>query len=356
MLSAEEKQNYRAQISKADGGPIVALARLYDIVDTDNDGVLTSREMRAALAKPWHAQVLGQLIVKYESEWHWNKAKWDELDPLLADENGQKHQSWEVEKQRIEKLSWWRELALKHGISGEGKAWHFQAALMLVHLTKNCPPKCKVDTYQMDTTVGIFTVSKKLFEYILETESYREFPYALPDESSGITIGYGYDLGHQTAGAIDRELSDIYTPAEISILKTAQGLKGAAARNHLSHVMHISISQDNAMKLAVTMKKRYAQQVVDVYPQAINLHPDCQGALLSLVINRGNSFTRPSVESRKEMTEIRDDFDLGNIHLIPGRIRSMKRLWTDATNRGVAIRREREAVYFESSMECKCWD
>lgn len=123
LLSVDEQHNYRAQISKADGGPIVALALLYDIVDTDEDGVLTSKEIQAALAKPWHAQLLGQLIVKYESEWLWNKGKWDELDPLLADESGQKNQVWEVEKQRIEKLSWWDLLKGKYGVGMDGLPW-----------------------------------------------------------------------------------------------------------------------------------------------------------------------------------------------------------------------------------------
>lgn len=131
MLSADEQHNYRAHISKADGGPIVALARLYDIVDTDEDGVLTSDEIRAALAKPWHAQVLGQLITKYESEWFWNEGKWDELDPLLAEEPGKPNSIWEVEKQRIEKLSWWSELAGQHGISGGGLPWSINAMSLI---------------------------------------------------------------------------------------------------------------------------------------------------------------------------------------------------------------------------------
>lgn len=98
LLSADEQHNYRAQISKADGGPIVTLARIYDIADTDKDGVLTSAEIQAALTRPWHAQVLGQLITKYESEWSWNKGKWDELDPLLAEVPGKPNQAWEAEK------------------------------------------------------------------------------------------------------------------------------------------------------------------------------------------------------------------------------------------------------------------
>ena len=125
LLSADEQHNYRAQISKADGGPLITLARLYGIVDTNEDGLLTGDEMRAALGKPWQAQVPGRLIAGYESEWCWNKAKWDELDPLLADENGEQNAVWDLEKQRIERLSWWRELAGRYGIGESGKAWHF---------------------------------------------------------------------------------------------------------------------------------------------------------------------------------------------------------------------------------------
>ncbi len=124
LLRADEQRNYRAQISKADGGPIVTLARLYDIADTDKDGVLTSAEIQAALGRPWHAQVLGQLVAKYESEWFWNKGKWDELDPLMAEEPGKSNPPWEVEKQRIEKLSWWSDLAGRHGIPANGMMWN----------------------------------------------------------------------------------------------------------------------------------------------------------------------------------------------------------------------------------------
>ena len=127
LLSAEQQQNYRAQINKADGGPILTLARLHDIIDTDKTGKLSSREIRAALAKPWQAQLLGQLGTRYESEWFWEKSKWDELDPLLEEEPGTPNLIWQTEKQRIEKLSWWRDLADKHGIGRDGKAWHINA-------------------------------------------------------------------------------------------------------------------------------------------------------------------------------------------------------------------------------------
>ncbi|MCQ4255295.1 glycoside hydrolase family 19 protein [Stutzerimonas stutzeri] len=85
---------------------------------------MTSAEIQAALARPWHAQVLGQLVAKYESEWFWNKGKWDELDPLMAEEPGKSNPPWEVEKQRIEKLSWWSDLAGRHGIPANGMMWN----------------------------------------------------------------------------------------------------------------------------------------------------------------------------------------------------------------------------------------
>lgn len=36
--------------------------------------------------------------------------------------------NWVSEKQRIQTLSWWSEMAEKHGISSDGMAWHFQLA------------------------------------------------------------------------------------------------------------------------------------------------------------------------------------------------------------------------------------
>jgi predicted chitinase len=181
MLSEEEKHNYRAQISTADGGPILAIARLYDIVDTDKDGVLTREEIRAALGKPWHAQVLGQLITKYESEWFWNKSKWDELDPLLAEEPGKPNPIWEIEKQRIEKLSWWKELAGQHGISEDGRAWHFHAPMLATNFRsqrKNSCYKCNKDisiTYElMKKICPSATTEDFINKFILHTGSFFE--------------------------------------------------------------------------------------------------------------------------------------------------------------------------------------
>jgi hypothetical protein len=41
----------------------------------------------------------------------------------------------------------------------------------------------------------------------MEVKRYKEFPYALLDNTSRVTIGYGYDLGQQSSSIIQRELT-----------------------------------------------------------------------------------------------------------------------------------------------------
>lgn len=80
--------------------------------------------------------------------------------------------------------------------------------------------------------------------------------------------------------------------------------------------------------------------------------------LLSLVINRGNALVHrnPGNTSRLEMKQISEDFESNRVDLIPARLISMKRLWeNNPAQRGVAARRESEAVYFEEALKCDCW-
>lgn len=134
-LTDKERANYRALVSQEDQGPV--RARLYDIIDSNRDGKLTSDEVRSAMERPWHAQSIVQIITRHESEWLLNKEKWDELDPLMEhiprlDPN----QNWVSEKERIDKLSWWGDLAGKQGITADGVAWHFHPVSLLACLAK----------------------------------------------------------------------------------------------------------------------------------------------------------------------------------------------------------------------------
>lgn len=357
QLDEAEKETFVPKASVSTSGPVKE--RLYSIIDTDKNDRLTLAEIRAALAKPWFAQPISQLVTKYESEWFYKAEKWDALDELMGHSESEPNNSWLEEKVRIERLSWWDSLVGQSGIAGEVNFQHLHPVGLVSGFISGCPQRCKSEVYTLETTPGPFLVSKKLFEFLLAIEAYREHPYALTDNNSGVTIGYGYDLGQQTAAALDVELRGIYSAHEIEELKGALGKKGQDARDFVHNVSSISISRDNALKLAVIMKKRYAQQVVDVYPKAVDLHPDCQGVLLSLVVNRGNALsgsTPAKAEKRLEMKQIKEDFDSGKPELIPSRLRSMKRLWeNNPATVGVATRREKEAVFFEEALKCNCW-
>jgi len=174
--------------------------------------------------------------------------------------------------------------------------------------------------------------------------------------SSGVTVGYGYDIGQQQAPTVKMDFSGIYTKDEIDKLVTAVGLTGKNATLRAAELAAIEISEADALKLATRMKQRYAESVITIYPEAVKLHPHCQGALLSLVINRGTSLTQPSEESRREMKEIQEDLASGSLVKIPDRIRSMKRLWENKGLGGLLRRRDGEANFFERGLKCDCWE
>ncbi|MCQ4317981.1 glycoside hydrolase family 104 protein [Stutzerimonas zhaodongensis] len=128
-LSADEKARYQAAIDQSDKGPV--RSRLYDIIDTNRDGKMTSAEIQAALEKPWHAQSISQLITRHESEWFWNATRWDELDELMGHSPDDPNLDWVTEKLRIKALSWWTVLAGQHGINSDGLAWHFHPMALI---------------------------------------------------------------------------------------------------------------------------------------------------------------------------------------------------------------------------------
>jgi predicted chitinase len=136
QLSETELPNYQMHISTADGGPIAD--RLYKIIDgaggSSCDGKLSTPEIRTALSKPWHAQSISQLISQYESEWYWQDAKWDALDPLMEHTPATPNTDWVAEKARIKTLAWWDKVEGQHGIKAGGMAWHFHVVGLVGNL------------------------------------------------------------------------------------------------------------------------------------------------------------------------------------------------------------------------------
>lgn len=117
-----ELGRHGALADTSDKGPMKS--RLYDIIDRDRDGKMTAEELQAAIRLPAHAQSLSQLIIHYESEWHYKPQKWDALDEVLGHSGSTPHLNWLAEKERIKQMSWWSEVAPKVGLPAHGQVYH----------------------------------------------------------------------------------------------------------------------------------------------------------------------------------------------------------------------------------------
>jgi GH24 family phage-related lysozyme (muramidase) len=191
------------------------------------------------------------------------------------------------------------------------------------------------------------------FEVTSETVYNRLYMHPVwPQGQSGCTIGIGYDLGYVTS---QRMSDDWHTaqlaPADIAALTGVCGMKGTAAQHALPNVKSVSVpfAAANAVFRNVTLQRTVAQTVAAL-PRAATLTPDCLGALVSLVYNRGASFAAQG-DRYTEMRAIAADVANGNLKDIPTQFRAMKRLWAGQPNlQGLVRRRELEALLFEEGL------
>lgn len=312
-------------------------------MDSDNSGDLSGEELRHAVHFPEMdvRDIAARMVVKHDSEWFGGSShhRWrtflKQMDPLCIS----------YVKQWFDDMEWMSQV---DGFSSGEPVWHMHPVVFL-----NAIAEKYGDTIDFNTTLGVYRISKKSAEFILSWEAYASKPYVPGgDQSSGVTVGYGYDLGQQTTSSARELLSVYYSNAQVERLLTAIGKKGDNARAIVHGLADITITKDKALDMAMVLKQRYCQKVVDAYPQAINLPPDSAGAMLSLIYNRGPSLALPKpndpIDSRREMREIRDDFAQGNEIKIPSRLRSMKRLWSN--QRGLIRRREGEAQLIENEL------
>jgi Putative peptidoglycan-binding domain-containing protein len=169
-----------------------------------------------------------------------------------------------------------------------------------------------------------------------------------PGAQSGVTIGVGYDLGYVTR---DQFLNDwqALEREDRNLLAGVIGLKADAAKNALSRVRTVEVpwSIAYAVFTGVTLP-RFWEQTRQAFPGVESLPGDVQGALLSLVFNRGASMNG---DRRLEMRQIREAIAGGDVASIPRYIRAMNRLWagTDIET-GMRRRREAEAALVESAL------
>ena len=167
-----------------------------------------------------------------------------------------------------------------------------------------------------------------------------------PGESSGVTIGIGWDLGMTPATETTRAWAPHLPASTLAALVGVSGRTGEAAQTVLPYVRHLSIPWAAAMAVFedVTLPTWYLR-TLRIYPQAQALHGDCAAALVSLVFNRGPNLTG---ERRREMANIQALLKTGNLKEIPKQFREMKRLWPNSE--GLRSRRIQEAELFEAGL------
>jgi GH24 family phage-related lysozyme (muramidase) len=190
---------------------------------------------------------------------------------------------------------------------------------------------------------------------ILDAEGLDQ-PSKWPGGSSGITIGVGYDLGFVTEDQFEEDWSPFLSGDDIDRLKDVIGLSGDKASHRASEFGDIKIKRPDAEQV---FKERtlplYSQRTENALPGVDQLPAAAQGALVSLVFNRGGGMkddpSRPGDETRREMRAIRDAVAAGDLQEIADQLRSMKRLWEGKGLDGLLKRRDAEADLVESAIE-----
>ena len=171
--------------------------------------------------------------------------------------------------------------------------------------------------------------------------------------ASGVTIGMGFDVGHNSKEQIQNALKNILSDSEIQLLQNVSGLKGKSAYyNGLPKVKYkINVTYEQAEKI---FKKdslpRFTLQTANAFQISKDrLHPHSNGALTSLVFNRGPSME--NTDSRKEMRLIRNNIAINKEENVPSNFKSMKRLWSPTKLKGLHLRRDAEANMFQKGLD-----
>ena len=199
-------------------------------------------------------------------------------------------------------------------------------------------------------------LNKKSIDFIIQHEAGGRAYYdkvlqkpTWPGGESGITIGLGYDLGYNTEKQFVKDWGKTLTEANIKTLKTVIGLKGEKAKISLKgDLLNIRIPYNIAYDVFVKcMVPRYYKLALTIYPGMNELNEDTQGALVSMVFNRGSSLNG---DSRKEMRAIVELVKKKDYEAIAEEIEKSKRLWEHRGLDGLVIRREAEADIIRNSI------
>ena len=194
--------------------------------------------------------------------------------------------------------------------------------------------------------------SRRALDLILRSEGLDHGGW--PGGASGVTIGRGYDLGYHTTEQFDRDWKERLPAQQYHLLRGSIGLTGEKAREKaraLRGRIHIALSSADMVFITRTLP-RSIELAFDVFPGLEKLPVDAQGALVSLVFNRGGRLTDrdPLLQERREMRAVKMAVARGDLGEIAKQIRAMKRLWANQGLNGLLKRRDEEAELVEASL------
>lgn len=181
-----------------------------------------------------------------------------------------------------------------------------------------------------------------------------------PKEASGITIGFGYDLGYVGKEEFERDWAALPGPAR-ALLAKAVGMHGkketdAEMRAALAKVKAVVIEWDLAESVfkAATLPK-FERLTTSALANTALLSGDSLGALVSLTFNRGAAYSKkpkPGQQDRwVEMRAISAATAERRFAEIPALILAMIPLWKGtAIETGMKRRRTDEAALFAAGL------
>jgi len=199
-------------------------------------------------------------------------------------------------------------------------------------------------------------ISKKSIDFIIQQEvggrAYYEKALhrpSWPGGESGATLGIGYDIGYENMAQFIKDWGDNLSADNIKIIKPLVGIKGEKVKDLLKgDILNIRIPYNAAYDVFVKNDvPRYYAMTKKIYPQLDTLNEDTQGALVSMVFNRGISLAG---DSRIEMRAIVDLVAKKDYEGIAEEIEKSKRLWEHRGLDGLVIRREAEADMIRNSI------
>ena len=162
-----------------------------------------------------------------------------------------------------------------------------------------------------------------------------------PGGASGVTIGIGYDLGHQLASTIRLDWDD---HPQAGLLPPAAGVTRDPAKRLAAEMATITTPFPLAKQVfSEATVSRYWQSTARAYPGVEELTQGAKDALFSLTYNRGPSMAGHRAKEKRHIRDI--CIPRGDYQCIANQIREMVRLWKGtAIENGMTRRRNAEAM------------